>query len=418
MVPHTQFIALADKHGTPLFVYDAADIRANTERLRAAMPPFTLMFYALKANPAPAVVRMLAAMGLGAEVASGGELELALACGVPPARIVFSGPAKTDTELQAAARAGIHAIQAESAQEIARLDSICRRRDLHARVALRVQLAPGLADRRSGWSGVSPFGMDESELHAAIAAAAQSERVTLIGVHNHQGSNNLDASLLIARYTAFVHVVKALRTRINISFVNFGGGFGAPFYADDSPLNLSPIQDFFAELSQMLDGVTFGIEPGRYLVGPAGYYVTRVVEVKRSFGTRFALLDGGTHHVLGLSGTLRVMRRPVSVFRPGTPPDAATEPTELAGPLCTPVDRLASAAALPRDLAAGDVLVFANCGAYAKHASPLTFLGHDWPAEVLVEGPQDTPIAPPARCMDLPGFTDRGTPNCTSRYQR
>jgi diaminopimelate decarboxylase len=400
----------AEHFRTPCFVYDAETIRQDARRLRAAMPAGAILFYAVKANPAPSIVRLLAALDFGAEVASGGELDLVLGCGIEPSRIVFSGPAKSPAELEAATRAGLFAIQVESIGEIAALQKICQRLDTRAHIALRVQLEPGgMAERRTGWGGVSPFGMDRDALQAAARQAAQFDRIRVVGVHNHQGSQYLDAGRLVARYAAFSRVAAELGETFELKYVNFGGGFGAPFYADDVPLDLEPVRQFFADLTG--SGGPFGaanpavaVEPGRFLVGTAGHYLTRVVDVKRSFGVRFALLDGGVHHMLGLSGTMRTLRRPVSVFRPGTPAGAPTQPTELAGPLCTPIDRLAGAVELPCDLAAGDLLAFANCGAYAKHASPVNFLGHDWPAEVLVDGSRDELLAPAVRFTDLPGL--------------
>jgi len=386
--------ALARRYGTPLFVYDAPTMRAAAARLRRAIPRDARLFYAVKANPAPGVIRLFAALGLGAEVASGGELRLAIACGVAPGDIVFSGPAKTAAELSTAAGAGIFAIQAESWDELEALQGICRRLGVTARVALRVNLGRSGA-RRGGWGGMSPFGMDDASLAHVAAHAAALDRVRIVGVHNHQASQTLEAGELVERFGAFARVAAQLNARFGFEFINFGGGFGAPFYVDDAPLDLAPVQAFFAALDGVLGDwrPRIAVESGRFLTGPAGDYVAAVVGVKRSFGVRFALLDGGIHHVLGLSGTMRALRRPVAVRRLGGS-DRALEPTELAGPLCTPIDRLAGAAPLPADLAAGDLLAFGNCGAYAKHASPLNFLGHDWPAEVLRDGARCDLLAP------------------------
>ncbi|MDF3808908.1 MULTISPECIES: alanine racemase [Rhodopseudomonas] len=388
--------ALAQRHGTPLFLYDAPMMRDAAARLRRAAPPGAQLFYAVKANPAPGVIRLFAALGLGAEVASGGELQLALDCGVAPDAIVFSGPAKTASELAAAAEAGIYAVQAESWDELAVLQNVCAQRGLTARVALRVNLG-SVGARRGGWGGVSPFGMDQAALDYVVAHAARLDRLRIIGVHNHQSSQTLDPHHLVARFEAFAQVAARLNARFGFDFINFGGGFGAPFYADDEPIDLDPVRAFFAGLSGGPLGdwrPRIAMESGRFLTGPAGAYVVRVVGVKRCFGVRFALLDGGIHHMLGLSGTMRALRRPVAVRRLGGRAGEAMEPTELAGPLCTPIDRLAGAAPLPADLAAGDLLLFGNCGAYAKHASPLNFLGHDWPAEVLRDGARNELLAP------------------------
>jgi len=405
-----QAAKLAERHGTPLFLYDAAAMRCAVTSLRNALPPDAILFYAVKANPVPGVIGVFAGMGLGAEVASAAELDLALACGIPPEKIVFSGPAKTEAELEPAVMAGIYAVQAESWDELQLLQSICRSRELHARVALRVNLGPNArGERRSGWGGVSPFGMDDETLRHVVAHAHEVDRVRIIGVHHHLSSQSATAEQLVERFDAFAQVALQLRAQLDLEFVNFGGGFAAPFYADDRPLDLAPLRTYFLGLRQPEGRFgnwrpTIGVESGRYLTGPAGFYIARVISIKRSFGVRFAFLDGGVHHALGLSGAMRSLRRPVRAWRLGNPTAAPLEPTELAGPLCTPIDRLASAVDLPSDLRPGDLVVFANCGAYGKHASPLTFLGHDWPAEVLIDGPRASLVAPRMRCADLPGL--------------
>lgn len=397
MIDPGAIMSLAQRHGTPLFIYHAAMLREAAARLIAVLPPGARLYYAIKANPAPAVIRLLASLGLGAEVASGGELRLALGCGVPPSNIVYSGPAKTRAELRLAADMQIAAVQAESWRELSALQQVCTEAGVTARAALRVNLGSG-GERRAGWGGGSPFGMDGDALDHAIAHAGALDRVEIIGLHNHQASQTLDSARLVARFEAFAELAAALAPRIDLQTINFGGGFGAPFYADEQRVDLAPVAAFFARLCD--PGGPLGrsrprlaAESGRYLVGPAGAYVARVVEVKRSFGVRYALLDGGIHHVLSLSGTMRSLRRPVAVSRIGRQ-GGPTEPTEIAGPLCTPIDRLASAADLPCDLAAGDLLAFANCGAYARHASPLDFLGHDWPAEVMIDNGRCTLLSP------------------------
>ncbi|MGP9811475.1 alanine racemase [Rhodopseudomonas sp. NSM] len=386
---------LAARHGTPLFVYDAPAMRAAAARLQEALPPGARLFYAVKANPAPAVIRLFAGEGLGAEVASGGELRLALGCGVAPDRIVFSGPAKTAPELCSAIAAGIFAVQAESIAELETLQALCVERGATVRVALRVNLGQS-GERRGGWGGPSPFGMDTDALDEVTAHAARLDRVRIVGLHNHQASQTLDPAKLIARFDAFARMAARLTSRFDLQFVNFGGGFGAPFYADDEPIDLAPVRASFAALAGVFGErpLQIAAESGRYLTGPSGCYVARVVDVKRSFGVRYALLDGGIHHMLGLSGAMRALRRPVAVARVGARSGGPCEPTEIAGPLCTPIDRLAGAAELPCDLAAGDLLAFANCGAYAKHASPLNFLGHDWPAELMIDGERVIVLSP------------------------
>ncbi|UIJ73276.1 type III PLP-dependent enzyme [Aurantimonas sp. HBX-1] len=388
--------AIAGRHGTPCFVYDAAAMRAAAARLLAALPAGARLFYAVKANPNPAVVALFGAMGLGAEVASRGELALALTSGIAAERIVFSGPAKTDADLAAAVAAGILAVQIESPGEFERLGAIASSAGRRVGVTLRLDLPASQPLRRGGWAGDSAFGMDEVGAASILGGRRTPLPLDIIGFHNHQASGSLVAGDHVARFGAFLEAVLRLSRHHPPILVNFGGGLGAPVYADDPPLDLGPIAAFLGgpartALAEAGLAPQFGFEAGRYLVGPAGAYLCRVVAVKETRGRRFAALDGGSHHVAGLSGTLRFLRRPVAVFGPPRP--GAPVPTELCGPLCTPTDRLASAVPLPADLAPGDLIVFGNCGAYARQASALNFLGHDWPPEILVDGGRETLVA-------------------------
>ncbi|MBB4001906.1 hypothetical protein [Aurantimonas endophytica] len=395
-ISRARFERLAAHHGTPCFVYDGAAMRAAACQLLAALPAGAPLFYAIKANPNPAVVRLFGAMGLGAEVASRGELALALAAGIAPGRIVFSGPAKTDADITAAVAAGILAVQIESPDEVERLRVIAASQNRRVGVTLRLDIPATQAARRGGWVGDSAFGMDEAAAITILSDQAPASPLDIIGFHNHQASGSLVADDHVARFGAFLEAVLRLSRHRKPLLVNFGGGFGAPFYADDAPLDLGPIAAFLrgpvrAALAEAGLSPQLGFEAGRYLVRCAGTYLCRVVAVKTTHGRRFAALDGGSHHVASLSGTLRFLRRQVAVA--GPPRAGASLPIELCGPLCTPTDRLASAVPLPADLAPGDLLVFGNCGAYARQASALNFLGHDWPPEILVDGARETLVA-------------------------
>ncbi len=386
--------ALAQRFGTPLFVYGADGMRSAVRRLRAALPSGAQLFYAVKANPHHAVTRLMRDEGCGAEVASEGELDLALAAGIPSEAIVVSGPAKTERLLTRAVEIGLRAIQSGSLDELERLQAIGTKLGRRAPVALRIDLAAGEGVRRGGWAGPSPFGFPAAALPGVLERTRSLGGVSVIGLHNHQSSQVLSGDAFAERFARFADVAMAAGRSHRLRFLNFGGGFGVPAYADDAPLDLAPVTERLRAIrSAIPHAVTFAFEPGRYLTGPYGWYVARVLAVLEAGGTRFACLDGGIHHMLGLSGALRALRRPVTVRLLRESVCGDERPTELTGPLCTPLDRLAGAVPLPADLRVGDRLAFANCGAYAKQASPLNFLGHDWPAEVMVEGATETLIA-------------------------
>ncbi|MEF2549100.1 hypothetical protein VQ045_18245 [Aurantimonas sp. E1-2-R+4] len=416
---HARLEEIAERYGTPCFVYDAAVMRQAAGRLRAALPEGATLFYPVKANPNPAIVGLFAGLGFGAEVASRGELALAMAAGIPAKRIVWSGPAKTDDDLAAAVKVGIYAIQIESRGEIERLAAIAARLERPATAVLRLDLPQDAGARRGDWAGASSFGMDEATAAAILGARDRLAPVEIVGFHNHPTSGSLNAADFIRRFATFIEAVRRLSKGFAPRFINFGGGFGAPFYADDSALDLDPITAFLRgpEMQTICGGgppPQLGFEMGRYVTGPAGRYLARVVAVKRTAGRRFAALDGGIHHLMVVSGTLRFLRRPVAVVGPPRK-GGDSEPTELTGPLCAPTDRLASAVLLSTALAPGDLIVFSGCGAYGKHASPLNFLGHDWPPEILVDGDEERLIARRVRFEEVLALQSPNHPAAAER---
>lgn len=395
---YNRVAGLADRYGTPLFVYQQSVIDDAVAAAAGMLPAGAGLCFAVKANPARGILQGFVHRGLGAEVASAGELAMALDAGFAAEKIVFSGPAKTKADHATAVKAGIAALHIESRQELGALQEVCAGLGQTAKVALRINFAAAAGSRRLGWGAQTPFGMTSEEAVDIGENLRAFPHLALIGLHHHAASQVLDGERLARRIGVFAAFCGEWRARFGLAYANIGGGLGIPEYADDAPLDLAPVERILAELARAgapFAGLGAGLvaEPGRFLIGPAGAYVARVVRTREIGGTAFAFLDGGTHHVHRLSGTQRALRRPVAVSCLRPVAVSQIRPFELAGPLCTPVDRLASGALLPADLAPGDLLLFRNVGAYAKHASPLGFLGHDLPAEVLIAGEAEELIA-------------------------
>lgn len=384
---------LADEFGSPLYLYDAAVFRRKLARLRRALPGFEV-FYSVKANPNPAVVRALLDEGCGLEIASAGELQLALACGCPPGQILFAGPGKTEAELEQALAAGVHEIHVESDSEIQRLERLAAHSGRRVNVAVRInpsEVARGGAVVMGGRT--SPFGFDEEILPAVVERLAASPVLNLTGIHVYCGSEILDAGVLLTMYQhtlALAESVAAL-ARCELETVDFGGGLGVPYFERDPELDLEQFGQRLAPLlaeARRRPGLArarFVIEPGRYLVAEGGLYVARVVCVKCSRGAHYIVLDGGMNHHLAASGCLgQVLRRnyPLAIAnRLDQPPE---EVYDVVGPLCTPLDTLARKVRLPRP-SEGDLVVIFQSGAYGLTASPTGFLSHPAPQEVMVE---------------------------------
>jgi len=374
---------------TPVYAYDRAAMAARVAELRGALPPEVRLHYAVKANPMPAVVAHLAGLVDGFDVASAGELGVALAAGMRPGAISFAGPGKRNAELEAAAAAGI-TVHVESPRELAALAAIGRRAGVRPAVALRVNPAFQLktAGMKMG-GGASPFGID-AEAVPGILGALDTARLDFRGFHIFAGSQNLSAASIAEaqRLTVELAIELARHAPAPVRELNIGGGFGIPYFPGEQPLDLAPIgaglRELVARCRTALPGAELVVELGRYLVGEAGYYICRVLDRKISRGRVYLVTDGGLHHHLSASGNFgQVIRKnyPVVV---GTRMDATeTETASVVGPLCTPLDLLADGMVLPR-AEPGDLVVVLQSGAYGFTASPRGFLSHPEPAEVLV----------------------------------
>ena len=373
---------------TPFFAYDRELVSRRVSEVRAALPDDLDLGYAVKANPMPAVVQHLAGRVDTLDVASAGEMAVALDTGVRPERVTFAGPGKTDAELRRAVAAGV-LVEVESEGEARRLLAAGQELGLTPRAALRVN--PDFAVKGSGMrmgGGPQQFGVD-AEVVPALMDTMAGLGLALEGFHVFAGSQNLHAPILVEAQERTVDLVLDLAKQAPapLSYVNLGGGFGIPYFEKDQPLDLAAVganlERLLAErLRPVLGDIRIGVELGRYLVGEAGVYVTRVVDVKVSRETTYAVVDGGMHHQLAASGNFgQVIRRnyPISVDR------AAAELAEVTvvGALCTPLDLLGDRVQLP-PLEVGDLVVVHQAGAYGLTASPTAFLGHPSPAEVLV----------------------------------
>jgi diaminopimelate decarboxylase len=383
---------LAEHYGTPLFVYDESVLAKKWEKLRKALPDRVEIFYSVKANPNPAIVKAFLARGCGLEIASAGELHLALLAGCRPERIVFAGPGKTDAEIRKFLEAGGGEIHVESLNEARRLKILCDRIGANATAAVRVNPsseAQGGAMRMGGKS--APFGVDEEHMDAVVLSLLESPRVRVSGVHIFAGTQILDAGVLGAQYRKCVELARrvAKQLREPLATVDFGGGLGIPYFEGDSELDMEAYGKEARGLLESLEDRIFSrtrllVEPGRYLVGEAGIYVAGVVDVKSSRGKTYAVLDGGMNHHLAASGNLgQVIKRnfPVAVLNRLDAPSGDT--VDIVGPLCTPLDLLARSVELP-PIEVGDLVGVFQSGAYARSASPLGFLSHPAPPEVLV----------------------------------
>lgn len=403
---------VAEAGDTPLFVYDLALVRARIARLRAALPPAAAIHYAVKANPCRPLVEAMVPLVDGFDVASAGEMRLALEAGMPAGRISFAGPGKRDDEIAAAIAAGV-TLNAESEGEVARALKLGSATSGN-RPRLAVRVNPPFELRGSGMrmgGGARPFGVDSGRVPALvrrIVAAGADYR----GLHIFAGSQSLDPQAIAEAQANGLALAAEIARESGAAapLVNLGGGFGVPYFAGDRALDVEAIgaalatNPFVLGLSkhgspagqEEQHGDRLGVkgegerplavELGRWLVAEAGVYLARIVDRKESHGRLFLVTDGGLHHQLAASGNFgTVVRRnyPVAIAsRFGAAPE---EEASVVGCLCTPLDRLADDAHLPR-ADVGDLVAVFLAGAYGASASPAAFLGHPPAREMLVDG--------------------------------
>ncbi|QDP20334.1 pyridoxal-dependent decarboxylase, exosortase A system-associated [Sphingomonas xanthus] len=375
----------AEARGTPLFVYDRAMIVAQAERFRAAFPGEVALHYAVKANPFAPLLETMAELVDGFDVASAGELGKVAHLGRP---VSFAGPGKRDFELEAAMRAGV-TINLESEGEAERALAIAASEGLTARLAVRVNPPFGLKGSGQKMGGLaSPFGVDHDRVPALIRRIVEAG-ADWQGLHIYAGSQALKSEALIDVQHETIGLAAAIAESAGLAppNVNLGGGFGIPYFGKDEPLDVEAVGRALgralADRPEILAGTQFAIELGRWLVGEAGVYLTRIVDRKVSRGRTFLVTDGGLQHQLAASGNFgQLLRRNYPVAIASRFAAGAEEEVTVAGCLCTPLDLLADEAMLPK-AEVGDLVAVFCAGAYGLTASPTAFLSQPMAREIL-----------------------------------
>ncbi|WP_405584020.1 type III PLP-dependent enzyme [Streptomyces sp. NBC_01092] len=382
---------LAEQYGTPLYLYDGAEITTRFQGLRERLHPALEVFYSLKANPNISICALLNRCGARAEVSSLTELVTARRAGVAPQDIIFLGPGKSRAELAACLDEDIHAIVCESLDELALIDEVAREKFVTARVALRVN--PSFSVKGSGLTmGGKPrqFGIDEEQLLAeGPELASRYPAVRLMGVQVYLGTRILGEDTVVENTRRILDLAERISAHLGfpLETVDVGGGLGIAYFDNEKDLDLdeltaalNPVVDAFAVRHP---GTRMIMELGRFLVAASGTYVTRVRYTKQSMGENFAVTDGGTNHHMAAVGIGSYVKRNFPIAALERLDAAATESWHITGPLCTPNDVVGKKVPMP-PLEAGELIGVQRSGAYGPTASPVHFLSHGYPAEVLV----------------------------------
>lgn len=381
---------LAERVGsTPFFAYDRALIDRRVAELRAALPTSVRLHYAMKANPMLALVQHMARQMDGIDVASAGEMAVALDSGMPAAAVSFAGPGKTRPELRQAVAAGI-VINLESPAEMETVAELAH--ELGCRPGVAVRVNPDFELKSSGMrmsGGAKPFGVDAEAVPDMLSRMAELP-LDFTGFHIFSGSQNLKAENLAEaqQQTLDLAVRLAAAAPGPVKKLNIGGGFGIPYFPGDQPLDVESVgaglETLLPRAAEALPAAEIIVELGRYLVGEAGIYVTRIVDRKVSRDEVFLVTDGGLHHHLAASGNFgQVIRKNYPVAIGNRMSESSVEEATVVGCLCTPLDRLGDKVSVPA-ATPGDLVVVFQSGAYGLTASPVDFLGHPRPPELLV----------------------------------
>lgn len=385
---------LAATYGTPFYVYDLGLLRRNYRRLAGAVDGFADIFYSVKANPRCAVAKTFVEAGAGLEIASKGELQVALNAGCDPDRIVFAGPGKGGDELEFAVSSGIGEIHLETFEEIDAVAKLGANIGKFVPVSIRVNpaaAAQGGAMRMGGKP--TAFGFDEEMLAEVARKVEANNHLKLQGLHMFAGTQILKADVLLNQWAYGLDLAGRLADLLNrpLKTIDLGGGLGAPYHQGDTALDLETIASGVSDLrakkaeNPLIKDANIILEPGRFLTANAGLYVMSVRAVKESRGERFIVTDGGMHHHLAASGNLgQVIKRDYPIVAATRMNERDRAQGHVVGPLCTPLDTLGRQTTLPK-VAPGDLIAVMQSGAYGYSASPINFLSHPAPPEIIVD---------------------------------
>ncbi|MDT9726747.1 diaminopimelate decarboxylase [Xylanibacillus composti] len=393
VLPIDLYQRLGEQYGTPLYVYDMAVIEQRVADLRQCLHPNVRLFYSMKANPNPSVVRAIYRHGVYSEICSPLELEIALSAGIVPAHILYLGPGKSAAELERLVALGVRYLIVESIQEIALVQKIAGKRGMVAEVGLRINPRETVRGARLKMGGAArQFGIDEDQLPEVLAAARAMSCVRVVGLHGYLGTRILQADTIAANVRCMLEAADRLLAGglSELRYVGVGGGFGIPYHSGESRLDLEAValrtRPLFDSFLRRYPDVEVLAESGRFLVAEAGSYLVRVRYTKRSQGVEFAIADGGVHQFAAAGGAGSLVKRnyPIEALVCGR---GEQRMYHISGPLCSPDDLIGRGVELPV-LQPGDLLAVRQAGAYGLTFSPVLFLSHPLPREVMLANGQ------------------------------
>lgn len=375
---------------TPLYLYDYNRICQQYHSLKNALPDCFDIFYSLKANPLLGIGELFRHLGSGVEVASGGELYTAVNAGFSSNDIIFTSPGKTKEELEYAIAQNIYCINIESIEEAQIINEIAEKRSQKVNVSIRIN--PGFNHMTSGMymSGISSqFGIEEAQLKEAFAALNALAHINMVGFSVYMGTQVLEADNLLSNTEEIIKLALATAEQyhFDLKYLNIGGGFGIPYFKHDSPLDMEKLSagldHLWVKYQKQLKGTRMIVESGRFLMADAALYLTTILYRKECKGNKYLICDGGSNHHSASAFLGRYIRDNFPIRILGK--CGEEEEVTIAGPLCTPIDIIGQRVKIPKDTIPGDIVAVEKAGAYGLTNSPILFLSHSTPAEVMLK---------------------------------
>ncbi len=360
--------------GTPTYLYLNEDLVKNWNLLKSIIPNNTTIYYSVKANPNVSIIKIFKELGAYFEVASIGELQAVNANCVDPEKIIFVGPGKSDEELALYTNA---IFVVESISEIVRINNIAKE-VTNIYVRLNTQKSCGTLSM----GGNTPFGMTLKDVDYILKNKAEWKNINIIGVHSYLGTGILDYKQIANNFFAIIQSVKQLEIENNFMFPNIdlGGGFGIPYLEKQVVKNMNNLKQEMSNLYLLLNNSkdrNFAVESGRFLIGPSGVYIAKVIDIKSNNDTAFVIVDGGINN-LNYDNSYGFRHPSFEIITK----NIEKRKFSICGHLCTPADRFAHDcyAIMP---SIGDYIIFKNAGAYGLSAATNMFLSHSIPPEIL-----------------------------------
>jgi diaminopimelate decarboxylase len=383
---------IVHQYGTPFYLYDLDEIFEKIRNIRNAFGSDIKLYYAIKANSNLELLKAIREKVDGLDISSYGEMEQSILAGYSPKQLSFAGPGKTHEELENAIKSGIGVISVETLREMADIKEISSRLGGTVDIALRINpslLIKEFAIKMGGQA--TQFGIDEEKLDVAVAYLRENEsHFNFKGIHVYSGTQCLNEEALVRNVDNVLEIAKSLEDEYDLecAWINLGGGFGVSYH-DNQKLNIETIAEGVKKAIENYKTFTKGIpsfvfELGRYLVTEAGIYVTKVISHKESRGKLYFILDGGMNHHLAASGNFGQILKKNFMARNLSNPNGKIINCNLVGPLCTTLDILGRDAGVESPKV-GDLIAFLNSGSYGYTSSPILFLGHETPTELLLQ---------------------------------